>query len=590
MRKTKIVATLGPSSCEIEVIKQLIEAGLDAARINFSHGTYESHGEVIAKLKEAREALNAPIPLLLDTKGPEIRTKALSTDSVFLTQGSTFTLTTDDIVGDEKKVAVTYADLPKDVTVGERILIDDGLLELVVKRIKGKDVICEVINNGTLGANKGVNIPDVYVNLPSMTEKDIQDIKFGIEQGFDYIAASFIRSANDVLAIRDVLERNGGEAIRIIAKIESREGVENIDAILEVADGIMVARGDLGVEIPPEEVPIVQKHLIEKANLKGKPVITATQMLESMVTNPRPTRAEANDVANAIFDGTDAIMLSGETAKGKYPVESVSMMARIAQAAEGSVLYREELAERHEEFQTNITNAVSYAACTTAADLNAACIATVTDQGFTARMISRFRPQCPILAITPLDERVWRQLNLTWGCVPTMTKNIKGSDEVFDEAVKKTMETNLASEGDAVVIAAGVPIGIAGTTNTLRVVIVGDVIARGKGYSGQIVGGVANVIKVSEIADKYFRPGDILVTTQTTNEMIPYIRKAAALVVGAWEKIDNTHAETVARALDKPLIVCEQRVVDLLSDGMPITVDTVNGFVYNGIRGNSIEE
>jgi len=306
--------------------------------------------------------------------------------------------------------------------------------------------------------------------------------------------------------------------------------------------------------------------------------------LESMGSNPRPTRAEANDVANAIFDGSDAIMLSGETASGKYPVESVKMMARIATAAESSVQYREELKERHGEFQTNITNAVSYAACTTAADLDAACIATVTDQGFTARMISRFRPQCPILAITPAEERVWRQLNLTWGCIPTMVGDIHGSDEVFDAAVKKSMETNLAHEGDTVVIAAGVPVGIAGTTNTLRVVIVGDVIARGIGYSGQIIGGVANVIKVSETSDKYFRAGDILVTTQTNNEMIPYIRKAAALVVGSWEKIDNTHAETVARALDKPLIICEQRVVDLLSDGLPITVDTVNGFVYNGIR------
>ncbi|MCL2699879.1 MAG: pyruvate kinase [Defluviitaleaceae bacterium] len=586
MRKTKIVATLGPSSSDIETIKELIKAGLDAARINFSHGTYESHGEVIDRLKEAREALDAPIPLILDTKGPEIRIKTFEKDSIFLEQGATFTLTTEDITGDETKVSVTYADLPKDVNVGGRVLIDDGLIELTVKSLTDTDVVCEVVNSGYLGSRKGVNIPDVYVNLPSLTEKDIEDIKFGIKQGFDYVAASFIRSASDVSAIRDVLERNGGDDIRIIAKIESREGVDNIDAILEVADGIMVARGDLGVEIPPEEVPLVQKVLIEKANHKGKPVITATQMLESMVSNPRPTRAEANDVANAIFDGSDAIMLSGETAKGKYPVESVRMMARIAQTAESSVQYRDDLAEHHHEtFQANITNAVGYAACTTAADLNAACIAAVTDQGFTARMISRFRPECPILAITPV-ERVWRQLNLVWGCVPALAGIIQGSDEVFNAAVKKSMETNLASEGDAVVIAAGVPVGIAGTTNTMRVVIVGDVIARGQGYSGQVIGGVANVIKVTELADKYFRAGDILVTTRTTNEMIPYIRKAAAVVVGSWEKIDNTHAETVARALEKPLIVCEQKVVDLISDGLPITVDTVNGFVYNGIRGS----
>ncbi len=585
MRKTKIVATLGPASNDVEIIKKLITAGMSAARINFSHGTYESHGETVSKLKQAREELNAPIPLILDTKGPEIRIKKFEEDNIYLKQGCKFTLTTEDIVGDETKVSVTYQDLPKDLEVGSRVLIDDGLIELKVKHLTATDIECEVINSGFLSSNKGVNVPDVYVNLPSLTEKDIEDIKFGIEQGFDYIAASFIRSANDVLKIREVLEENGGSDIMIIAKIESRDGVNNIESILEVADGIMVARGDLGVEIHPEEVPLVQKMLISKSNEKGKPVITATQMLESMVNNPRPTRAEANDVANAIFDGSDAIMLSGETAKGNYPVESVLMMDRIAITTEASIDYNKKVLSKHTvEFKTNITNAISYAACTTAVDLHTACIVTVTDSGFTTRMVSRFRPSCPIVAVTS-NLIIWRQLNLTWGCVSTITDNIKGNEEVFDIAVTKAKKEGLAKDGDSIVIAAGVPVGIAGTTNTLKVQIVGEVITKGKGFGGKVVTGIANVIKVIEEAEKYFKPGDILVTTRTTNDMMPYIKKASALVVGSWENIDNSHAETVATALDKPLIICNQKVVDLISDGSPITVDTEKGFVYNGFRG-----
>ncbi len=331
MRRTKIVCTLGPATDDVETIKELIRNGLDGARINFSHGTYESHTEIINKLKQAREDLNAPIPLILDTKGPEIRLKTFDAEKYYLERNSKFTLTTEDIIGDQNRVSVTYQDLPQDLEDGSRVLIDDGLIELHVDEIDGTEIHCTVVNGGFVSSNKGINVPDVYVHLPSLTERDIEDIKFGIEMGFDYVAASFIRSAKDVINIRKVLEENGGNDIHIIAKIESREGVINIDEILEVADGIMVARGDLGVEIPSEEVPLVQKSLIEKANAASKPVITATQMLESMVSNPRPTRAEANDVANTIFDGSDAIMLSGETAKGDYPVEAVAMMAKIAE-------------------------------------------------------------------------------------------------------------------------------------------------------------------------------------------------------------------------------------------------------------------
>ncbi len=583
MRKTKIVATLGPACNDIEVIKSLISAGMNAARINFSHGTHESHEEIINKLKQAREELNAPIAMILDTKGPEIRIKTFDTDNIYLAQGSTFTITTEDIVGDVNRVSITYKDLPKDVREGGRILIDDGLIELKVNKITTTDIECIVVNSGFLSSNKGVNIPDFYVNLPSLTQKDIDDIMFGIKMGFDYIAASFVRSANDVLDIRKVLEANNGDKIRIIAKIESREGVDNLDSILEIADGIMVARGDLGVEIPPEEVPLVQKLIIRKSNVKGRPVITATQMLDSMVNNPRPTRAEANDVANAIFDGTDAIMLSGETAKGKYPVESVTMMARIAATTETSIDYNKDLIKHRRSFMPNLTNAMGFAACTMSADLDATCIITVTDSGFTPRMVSKFRPSCPILAVTA-DECCYRQLNLTWGCIPKMETEINDNNDVFDLAVKKALETGLAYDGDTVVIAAGVPVGESVTTNTLKVQIVGNVKAKGRGIGDKVVTGYANVVKVIEEAEKYFKSGDILVTTFTNNAMMPYIKKAAAIVVGSWEKVDNSHAEIVAEALDIPVIICDANVVDLIQDGIPITVDSKKGFVYNGFR------
>ncbi len=579
MRKTKIVATLGPACDDVGIMKNLIEMGMDAARVNFSHGTHESHSVIIEKLKQARQELNRYIPLILDTKGPEIRIKTFSKDKIFLEQGSKFTLTTEDIEGDETIVAVTYKDLPKDLSVGSRVLIDDGLIELKVINLTDTHIECTVINSGFLSSRKGVNVPDVYVNLPSLTETDIQDIIFGIKMGFDFVAASFIRSANDVLAIRDVLEQNGGDKIKIIAKIESRDGVNNLISILEVADGIMVARGDLGVEIPAEEVPLVQKYLIKKANEMCKPVITATQMLESMVLNPRPTRAEANDVANAIFDGSDAIMLSGETAKGKYPIESVSMMAKIAQKAEGSINYDEKLLSNHNGFQANMTNAISYATCTTAADLKAACIITVTGSGFTARMISKFKPSCPIFAVTE-DEVSARQLNLTWGCIPSLSQ--LSNDENFAIAVNKALDTGVAKNGDVVVIAAGIPVGVAGTTNTMKVQIVGNVIVKGRGMGNKTVSGKANVIKVIEQAHKSFKKGDILVAARTTNDMMPYIKKASAIIVGDWDKsTDHSHTEIVANALDIPVIICQSGVVNLIQDGLAITVDSSKGFVYN---------
>ena len=582
MRKTKIVCTLGPATNDVEIMKQLIQNGMDAARINFSHGTYETHAETIAKLKQAREELNAPIPLILDTKGPEIRVKTFKEDKVRLEEDATFTLTTREVEGDMNIVSVTYADLPKDVHRGSRILIDDGLIELKVEDITETDVVCKVVNGGVVKSRKGVNLPGVEVNLPSLMEKDIEDLKFGVENGFDIVAASFIRSAEDVLKIRRVLEENGGGQMHIISKIENQQGVENIDKILEASDGIMVARGDLGVEIPPEEVPLVQKILIAKANRIGKPVITATQMLESMVHSPRPTRAEANDVANAIFDGSDAIMLSGETAAGAYPLEAVATMARIALKAESAVDYAAKLANTTEPARVNITNAISMAACATAAELKTAAITTVTKSGFTARMISRYRPACSLIASTS-DETVWRQMNLIWGCKPMLYTGELPRGGVFDTALEIAVKSGLLKNGDTVVSALGMPLGFSGATNTLRVDIVGDVLCKGKGVGTKRATGTARVITARDGVERTFHQGDILVTTATDSSFMPYIRKAAAIVVGPLDQNANSHAEVAGMALDIPVIVCNAKVVDFIPAHSLITVDAEKGFVYKGI-------
>lgn len=581
MRKTKIVCTLGPATNDVETMKRLIQNGMDAARINFSHGTYETHTETITKLKQAREELDASIPLILDTKGPEIRVKAFKEEKVRLEEGAPFTLTTREVEGDATIVSVSYANLPQDVHCGSRVLIDDGLIELTVEDVTETDVLCRVVNGGIVRSRKGVNLPGVEVKLPSLTEKDIADLKFGVEHGFDIVAASFIRSAEDVLKIRKVLEENGGGGMHIISKIENRQGVDNIDKILEVSDGIMVARGDLGVEIPPEEVPLVQKVLIAKANRIGKPVITATQMLESMVRSPRPTRAEANDVANAIFDGSDAIMLSGETAAGAYPLEAVATMARIALKAESALgddtVKRSRTAEPD---GMNITNAISMAACAAAAELHTAAITTVTKSGFTARMISRYRPLCPLIASTS-DATVWRQMNLIWGCKPMLYTGELPRGGVFDAALQIAVTSGLLKNGDVVVSALGMPLGFSGATNTLRVDIVGDVLCKGRGIGKKRVTGTARVLPAADGVE--FQQGDILVTTATDASFMPYIRKAAAIVVGPPEQNADCHAEVAGSALDIPVIVCDAKVVDFIPSHSLITVDAAKGFVYKGI-------
>ncbi|QJA07437.1 pyruvate kinase [Romboutsia sp. CE17] len=467
VKRTKIVCTLGPASEKEETLRELIKNGLNVCRMNFSHGSHEEHKGRIDLVKKVREELGQPTAILLDTKGPEIRTGQFEAPEVLLEEGQTFTITMKDVMGNKEMCTVSYKGLAKDVEPGNTILIDDGLVGLKVKEVNGDDIVCIVENSGIVKNHKGVNVPGVKVNLPAITEKDRSDIEFGIEQGIDFIAASFVRKVSDVLAIREILEENNATDIKIISKIENQEGVDNLDEIIAVSDGIMVARGDLGVEIPTEEIPVVQKLMIKKCNEAGKPVITATQMLDSMMRNPRPTRAEVTDVANAIYDGTDAIMLSGETAAGKYPVEAVKTMATIAKRTEETINYNENLRDKALS-AANVTDAISYATCTTAIDLNAKAILSATSSGHTARMVSKFRPQCPIVATTD-NERVMRQLSLTWGVLPTISSNGKNTDEVIDNAINAGKEKNYLAEGDLVVITAGVPVATSGTTNLIKV-------------------------------------------------------------------------------------------------------------------------
>lgn len=468
MRKTKIVCTMGPAVNDINILKSLVENGMNVARLNFSHGEYSEHKKRIDDIKMVRDELNAPVAILLDTKGPEIRIKEFKQGSVKLIDGAEFTLTCKDVIGDEGIVSVTYENLYKDITKDSRILLDDGLIELKVENILDKDIICKVINGGVLSNRKSINIPGASINLPYLSEKDKNDIIFGIENDVDFIAASFVRTADDVLQVRQILDQNGGEDIQIIAKIENSEGVNNIDAIINVSDGIMVARGDMGVEISFEDLPAIQKLLIEKCYKAGKKVITATQMLDSMIRNPRPTRAETTDVANAIYDGTSAIMLSGETAIGKYPVESVITMSKIAEKTESSINYKKRFHNQDtKQLTKTVTSAISHATCTMAMDLGAAAIITVTNSGVTARMVSSFRPDCTIIATTPI-KKVYRQLALSWGVNPVLSKKQSNTDDLFDHSIEKSVETELVKNGDLVVITGGHPVGISGTTNIIK--------------------------------------------------------------------------------------------------------------------------
>ncbi|MEA4920468.1 MAG: pyruvate kinase [Clostridiaceae bacterium] len=466
MRRTKIVCTVGPAVDTEEKIEKLMLAGMDAARFNFSHGTHESHLATLEKVKRVRDRLGLPIAAILDTKGPEIRIKTFKDGKITLNQGDTFTLTTASIDGDNTRVSVTYDNLHKELTVGSPVLIDDGLVGLEVEKIEGADIVCRVISGGDLSNNKSINLPASNIRLPSMTEKDKADIVFGIENGFDFIAASFVRKASDIEDIRALLKANGGGNIAIIAKIENREGVDNMEEILTAADGVMVARGDLGVEIPAYEVPPIQKKMIEMSIRMGKTVITATQMLDSMIRNPRPTRAEVSDVANAVFDGSSAVMLSGETASGKYPIESVDTMAKIVEAAEQSINYWKRFASR-DSFSADIPTAISHTACMTARDLGARAILAATTSGYTARSIARFMPGCPIAAMTT-TEVVRRSLALTWGVRAYLAGSADSTDRMFSLCSDTAKKEGIADIGDRVVITAGVPLGCSGTTNLIK--------------------------------------------------------------------------------------------------------------------------
>lgn len=579
MRKTKIVCTIGPASESLEKLSNLIDAGMNVARLNFSHGDYEEHGARIKTIREAAAKAGKYVAILLDTKGPEIRTNTFENGVAELVAGNEVIVSMEEVVGTAEKFSITYPGLVNDVHVGSKILLDDGLIELEVIKIENNELRTKILNSGTIKNKKGVNVPNVSVNLPGITEKDANDIVFGIEQGVDFIAASFVRRASDVLEIRELLEKHNAEHIHIIPKIENQEGVDNIDEILEVSDGLMVARGDLGVEIPAEEVPLVQKNLIKKCNSLGKPVITATQMLDSMQRNPRPTRAEASDVANAIFDGTDAIMLSGETAAGDYPVESVLTMRNIAVRTETALKYEDLLKKRGRESQKTITDAISQSVAHTALNLEAAAVVTATESGHTARMISKYRPKSPILAVTH-SEAVCRKLALVWGVQPQLGRKVSTTDEMLEIAVQEAVKTEFIDHGDLIVITAGVPVGETGTTNLMKVHVIGEVVAKGQGIGRKATSGKVIVAKTAKEALEKMEKGAILITVGTDKDMMAAFEKAGAVITE--EGGLTSHAAVVGINLGIPVIVGVPRATDQFEDGDEITVDASRGDIYKG--------
>ncbi|MGL4800346.1 MAG: pyruvate kinase [Cellulosilyticaceae bacterium] len=576
MRKTKIVCTLGPATADDNVLRELMLNGMNVARFNFSHGDHESHKHTFDRIVNMRNELGLPVAALLDTKGPEIRVGKFKEGKVELKTGGTLVLTTRDVEGTAELAHVNYKDLPKDVHTGSAILLDDGLIELSVVKVEDTDITCKIMNSGMLSNNKGVNLPDAKLSMPFISKKDREDIIFGIKTGYDFIAASFTRTAEDILEIRKILKEYDCHSINIIAKIENREGVDNIDEIIRVADGIMVARGDMGVEIPLEEVPALQKKIIKKTVAAGKQVITATQMLDSMMKNPRPTRAETNDVANAIYDGTSAIMLSGETAAGAYPIEALKIMSRIAVQTEGDIDYKKRLKNSREEAAVSVTNSISYSTCTAADDLDATAIITVTKSGRTARMISKYRPTSPIISCTT-SESSYRHLALVWGVQPVMMETKEKEEDVFDAAKEVAETTGLVKSGDLVVLTGGFPLGVSGTTNMMKVDVVGNILASGQGISGKQVCGNLCVCKTEEEAKAKFQDGDILVVPSTSNELFPQIKKASGLITE--QSGSNSHGAIVALAMDIPVIVGVDNATEILKSGSTVLLDAVRGVV-----------
>lgn len=578
LRRTKIVCTIGPATESGKVLQELLQFGMNVARLNFSHGTHEEHRKRLQAIRQASRETGIPVAVMLDTKGPEIRIGLLEEGIVELSAGDEVILTTEEIKGTKERISVNYAGLPQDVPVGSAILLDDGLLEFTVEKVEGSEIYCRVVNGGVLSNRKKINVPGVTINLPGLTPQDIADIKFGAAEEVDFIAASFIRSAADVLAIRKVLEELSAD-IAIISKIENSQGVQNIDEIIRVSDGIMVARGDLGVEIPAEEVPIVQKQLIEKCNLAGKPVITATQMLDSMIRNPRPTRAEASDIANAIYDGTDAIMLSGETAAGKYPLAALQTMARIAKRIEVSLDWNKISQQKAAGGPAATTEAIGHATCDMARSLGAEAIITATKTGSTALMISKYRPLKPIIAVTPLP-RILRRLLLVWGVYPLLAPETLSTDDMIDSSLSAALEAGYVRQGNLVVITAGVPVGIPGSTNLIKVHTLGEILARGTGIGKKPAVGRAVAVRNAAEALEQVKKGDILITTATDRDYIPALEKAGALITE--EGGLTSHGAIVGINLGIPVIVGVDNALSVLGQAELITVDPARGLIYRG--------
>ncbi|MCI8442387.1 MAG: pyruvate kinase [Provencibacterium sp.] len=578
MRKTKIVCTLGPATDSPEVMREMILSGMNVARFNFSHGSYEEHLRRLTLLREISAQLKMPVASLMDTKGPEIRLGVFKGGKALLKKDSRFMLTAEEVQGDENRASLSFSELYRDVHADDRILLDDGLIELSVQSVEGKDILCRVVNGGEISDHKGVNVPDIALSMPYISEKDREDILFAIQNDFDFIAASFVRTAEDLSLVRKLMDEQGCHNIRLIAKIENKQGVENIDEILRMSGGVMIARGDMGVEIPLEEVPVIQKEIIKKAYGSGKFVITATQMLESMIKNPRPTRAEATDVANAIYDGTSAIMLSGETAAGRYPVLALRTMATIASRAEQDIDYQGRFNRCSFPGQADITGAISHATCTTALDLKARAIITVTRSGTTARMISKYRPNTPIIGCT-YDEKVYRQLCISWGVIPLLCERKEDTDSLFAHALRRAQEEGLVESGDLVVITAGVPLGVSGTTNLLRVQTVGDILASGMGMNRLCCTGRACVAENAAMARERFTAGDILIVPQTSNEILDLLRRASGIV--AEQEGINSHAAIAGMTLDIPVIVGAAHATGRIKHSAAVTVDAQKGVVLN---------
>ena len=580
MKKTKIVCTIGPASESVDMLVNLINAGTNVCRLNFSHGDYEEHGARIKNIREAVKITGKRVAILLDTKGPEIRTNDMENGAITMKIGDSVRISMTEVLGTNEKFSITYPELINDVNVGSHILLDDGLIDLEVTDIDrdANEIVTVVKNEGVLKNKKGVNVPGVSVNLPGITEKDANDIRFGIGQGIDFIAASFVRRASDVLEITKILEEENATHIQIIPKIENQEGIDNIDEILKVSDGLMVARGDMGVEIPTEDVPVVQKALIKKCNALGKPVITATQMLDSMQRNPRPTRAEANDVANAIYDGTDAVMLSGETAAGDYPLEAVQTMARIAVRTEETLVNQDSFALKLYS-KTDMTEAIGQSVGHTARNLGIQTIVAATESGHTARMISKYRPKAHIVAIT-FSEQKARSLSLSWGVYATVADKPSSTDEMFNLASKVSQEEGYASEGDLIIITAGVPVGEKGTTNLMKIQMIGSKLVQGQGVGEEAIIAKAVVAGTAEEAVAKATEGAILVTKTTDKEYMPAIEKASALVVE--EGGLTSHAAVVAIAQNIPVIVGAADATSLINNDEVITVDPRRGIVYRG--------